>query len=174
MEILEQAKRNAADLYWLATVLTGSSEIASELTVQSLTPEDEGGAYFSIWMDAWSRRIFIANALAAVREELNQSARRTALRRAGKCDLPPHSWTLDDETTRSDLKEALLRIDLFPRAAVLLLAFERVPLIDAAVLLDAELDLIRKALAIGARELTVQLARMQGWKSEPALQDAGA
>ena len=174
METLEQAKRNAADLYWLAAVLTGNPETASDLTVQAMVPEDEESAFFSTWMDAWSRRIFIAKALAAVRDDLVKSARRTALMRVEKSDLPPRSWAPDEETSRLDLERALLQIDLFPRAAVLLLALERMPLSDAAVLLDADLDLIRKALAIGARDLTIQLARMQGWEAEPALHNAGA
>ena len=58
--------------------------------------------------------------------------------------------------TKSDLERALLSIDLFPRAAVLLLLFEGVPLQDAAVLLDAEPDLVRKGQAAGVVELTEQ------------------
>ena len=69
---------------------------------------------------------------------------------------------LDPGTTKSDLERALLSIDVFPRAAVLLLIFERVPLRDVAILLDAEPDLVRKAQASGVRELTINLARMQG------------
>ena len=164
METLEQAKCNVADLHWLATLLTGSRETASDVTIQALYPVDEANAFFSTWMDAWSRRIFIAKALAAVREDLAEFARRTALRRPEKSELPPRSWTLDDETTRSDLERALLLIDVFPRAAVLLLLFERVPLNDVAILLDCEPDLVRKALAVGARELTVNLAKLQGAK----------
>lgn len=57
---------------------------------------------------------------AAVRDDLAESARRTAL------------WR-DGETTRPDLERALLPIDVFPRAAALmLLLFERVPANDAA------------------------------------------
>jgi len=53
---------------------------------------------------------------------------------------------------------------VFPRASVLLLIFERVPLSDAAILLDAKPDLVCKAQAASVRELTINLARMQGWK----------
>jgi DNA-directed RNA polymerase specialized sigma24 family protein len=165
METIEQAKCKVADLYWLSTLLTGCRETASDVTVQSLSLVDGAGTFFSSWMEAWSRRIFIAKALAAVREDLAESARRTALRAAENSELPPSSWTLDDETTRSDLERALLPIDVFPRAAVLLLLFERVSLNDAATLLDSAPDLVRTALGIGARELTVNLAKLQGWKS---------
>ena len=165
METLEQAKRNVADLHWLATLLTGSRQTAADVTFQALAPADDADAFFSTWMHAWSRRNVIARALAAVREDLARSARWTAARHAEKCEFPPQSWTLEQVTTKSDLERALLPIDAFPRAAVLLLAFERVPLKDAAILLDSEPDLVRKALAAGARDLTINLARMQGWKS---------
>ena len=165
METIEQAKCKVVDLCWLATLLTGCREIACDVTVQSLPLVEKAGTFFSFWIEAWSRRIFIAKALAAVREELAESARRTALRAVENSELPPRSWTLDDETTKSDLERALLSIDVFPRAAVLLLLLERVPLNDAATLLDAAPDLVRKGLAIGARELTVNLAKLQGWES---------
>jgi DNA-directed RNA polymerase specialized sigma24 family protein len=69
------------------------------------------------------------------------------------------------ETTTVDLERALLAIDVFPRAALLLSIFEGVPVADAAILLDAEPQLVRKAQAIGLMELTSRLARMQGWTS---------
>jgi DNA-directed RNA polymerase specialized sigma24 family protein len=157
----EQAVQAAADLHWLATLLTGCPEIAADVTVQAIARVDEPDDFGS----TWSRRIVIAEALAAVREELAASARRTALNRAQESALPPPSWSLGPETTKSDLERALLPIDVFPRVALLLLLFERVPLKDAAVLLDAEPDLVRKAQAAGVRDLTINLARMQGWKS---------
>ena len=75
----------------------------------------------------------LASSRDDVREAIARSARRTALRRTEKSPLPPRSWVLAPETTRSDLERALLRIDVFPRAAVLLLIFEQVPLKDAAI-----------------------------------------
>ena len=110
----------------------------------------------------------IARALAAVREDLTTSARQTALRHTEKSEFPPPSWVLDAGTTKSDLERALLSIDLFPRAAVLLLVFERVPLKDAAILLDSEADLVKQAVAAGVRDLTINLARTQGWKAASA------
>jgi DNA-directed RNA polymerase specialized sigma24 family protein len=165
VETLEQARRNVADLHWLATLLTGCREIATEVTFQALEPAEDANPFFSTWMHAWWRRNVIARALAAVREDLARSARWTATAPAEKCEFPSQSWTLEQVTTKSDLERALLPIEVFPRAAVLLMLFERVPLKDAAVLLDSEPDVVRKALAAGARELTINLARMQGWKS---------
>lgn len=165
METLERVKRNVADLHWLASLLTGSREIATDVTFQAIAPTQDVNTFFSNWMDGWSRRIVIANAVSAVRKELAESARRTEVSRGENTELPPQSWTLDWNTTRPNLERALLMMDVFPRAAVLLLLFERVPLSDAAILLDSEPDLLRKALAAGARDLTINLARMQGWRS---------
>lgn len=165
MQTLEESKRNVTDLHWLATLLTGSRETAIGVTLQALKPAGDANPAFSSWINAWSRRNVIARALAAVREDLARSARRTAAQPLEKSDIPPGSWTLDRITTKSDLERALLPIDVFPRAAVLLLVFERVPLKDAAILLDSDPDLVRRALAAGARGLTMNLACMQGCKS---------
>ena len=164
METLEQAKRNVADLHWLATLLTGRPEIATELTFQAIAPAEDANAFFSTWILAWSRRIVIAKALAVVREDLARSARQMEVRRADKLNLPPRSWTLEPGTTTTNLERALLRIDIFPRAAVLLLVFERVPLHDAAILLESDPNLVREGLTAGLRELTTNFARMP-WKS---------
>jgi hypothetical protein len=165
MKTWEQAKQNAVNLHWLATLLTGCGETAAGVAVEAIAASDDPDAVFSDWMQAWSRRLVIARALTTVRHDLAASARRMALRPADKSAFPPRSWVLDPGSTKSDLERALLSIDMFPRASVLLLVFERVPLRDAAILLDAEPDLVRRAQAAGVRELTLNLARMQGWKS---------
>ena len=170
MKTWVQAKQNAVNLHWLATILTGSGAIAADVSAEAIAASDDPDAVFSAWMRAWSRRLVIARALTTVREDLAASARRMALRRTERSALPPRSWVLDPGTTKSDLERALLSIDAFPRASVLLLVFERVPLRDAAILLDAEPDLVCKAQAAGVRELTINLARMQGWK--PAAADS--
>lgn len=153
--MLDRTAQATADLQRLATLLTGSHDV------------------FSARMRAWSRRMVIARALATVREDLAASARRMELGRSEDSAFPPPSWALDRGTTRSDLEHALLGIDLFPRAALLLLVYERVPLNDATILLDSEPALVRKALAQGARDLTMNLARMQGWNSIPAASNPG-
>jgi hypothetical protein len=60
--------------------------------------------------------------------------------------------------SKARIEEALLAIDVFPRAALLLLIFERVRIGDAATLLDADAALVRKAQAMALRELTANLA----------------
>jgi hypothetical protein len=100
----------------------------------------------------------IARALGEIRDDLAASARRSELNSASKPAMPPRDWTLDQGTTKVEIENALLAIDLFPRAALLLLIFEKVPMADVLILLDADANLIRKAQAIGLRELTRNLA----------------
>jgi DNA-directed RNA polymerase specialized sigma24 family protein len=117
-------------------------------------------------MSAWSRRVVIAKALAAIRDQLAASARRTKSARPPKPALPDREWALDPGTSRACLERALLAIDVFPRAAVVLSFFEGVLLQDAAVLLDTEPEFVKKAQSIGIAELTSRLATMQGWSSK--------
>jgi len=170
MQTLGQMYQSAADggpfrTYWLAFLLTGHREPSVHVAIQAIESEDGANSFFSTWMRAWSRRVVIAKALAAIRGELAASASRTAARHAEKTVLPPRNSALDPETARVQIERVLLAIDLFPRCALLLLVFERVSLEDAAILLDVNPNLVRKAQVIGLRELTSQLATMQGWKS---------
>jgi hypothetical protein len=132
---------NGFRIYRLAFLLTGHREPSFDLTVDALDFQDESNPFFSTWMLAWSRRVFIAKALAAIRDEL------------------------DRDMAKVGLESALLAIDVFPRCALLLSVFEGMPLEDVAILLDGEMDLVRKAQMIGLRDLTRNLARIQGWTS---------
>jgi DNA-directed RNA polymerase specialized sigma24 family protein len=165
MQTLEQAGKRVADLYWLAFLLTGNRRLSVDATLGAVGFPDDANSFFSTWMLAWSRRVFIAKALAAIRDELARSAYRTASKRVEKAALPPRNWTLDRDTTKVHLERALLAIDAFPRCALLLSVFEGLSLEDVALLLDSERDLVRKARMIGLGELTGNLARMQGWTS---------
>jgi len=173
MQTLEQANKRAADprfagpfqIYWLAFLLTGRREPSIDMTLEALDVRDGVDSFFSTWMLAWSRRVVIAKALAAIRGELAASARRTAFRRGEKASLPPQNWALSRDTNKAQIERALLAIDMFPRCAILLTLFEGVSLEDAAILLDGDRDLVRKAQSIGLRDLTFNLARMQGWTS---------
>jgi len=176
MPTLGQVNKGAADprfagpfgIYWLAFLLTGRREPSIAVALEALDGPDCANSFFATWMLAWSRRVVIAKALAAIRGELAASAGRTASRRGEKAALPPRNWSLDGDTTKGQIERALLAIDMFPRCALLLTVFERVSIEDAAILLDGDRDLVRKAQTIGLRELTLNLARMQGWTSSAA------
>ena len=188
MQTLEQANNRVADprfagpskdpndsngfrLYWLAFLLTGHRGLSADVTLEAIAFPDDANPFFSAWMLAWSRRVFIAKALAAIRDELARSARRTASKDAEKAALPPRNWSLDGDTTKAQLENALLAIDVFPRCALLLSVFEGMSLEDVEILLDSERDLVRTAQMIGLLELTRNLARLQGWTSTPTKSD---
>ena len=117
-------------------------------------------------MLAWSRRLVIAKALAAIRDELAPVGAPDGIEAPDKAARFRRRTGLShSDTTKIQLERALLAIDVFPRCALLLSVFERMSVEDAALLLDADLDLVRKAQMIGLQELTRNLARMQGWTS---------
>jgi DNA-directed RNA polymerase specialized sigma24 family protein len=161
--------QHTADLHWLAFLLTGRRDQSIDLAVETVADFHTAQPFFTAWMEAWSRRVVIAKALTGIREELAASARRTEFRRFhGGPPLPPHDWRISQGTTKSELEEALLAIDHFPRAALVLSIFEGVPAPDCAVILDASPDLVKKALTIGLLELTRNLASAQGSRSQAA------
>jgi hypothetical protein len=150
-------KKAAADLYWLAFLLTGRRDISIDIAADAATSQDGANPFFADWLRGWQRRLVIAKALTAIHDELADSARRTEVAPPNSSGTP-RNWSLSPDTTKADLERALLAIDLFPRATLLLLIFEGVRMADAATLLDADPDLLRKAREIGLRELTANLA----------------
>ena len=175
MQPLKQSKQLAADprladpfrIYWLAYLLTGQREPSLDVALEAIDLSDDANPFFSTWMLAWSRRLVIAKALPVIRDELAASARRTASMRDTKPTLPQPGWALDRRTTKIQLDRALLAIDPFPRCALLLSIFEGMALEDAAILLDVDQRLVRKGQIAGLRELTRNLAKMQGCISTP-------
>jgi hypothetical protein len=170
MQTLEHTNEPAADLQWLAFLLTGTRQSSTDLALEAVGSDgrdlpDGASRFFVNWMLGWSRKVVIAKALAGVRDELVASAGRIGSKRIGKSSLPTRDWTLDRETSKIQLERALLAIDLFPRCTLLLSVFEGMSMEDAAILLDADLDLVRNARMTALRELTRNLAEMQGWKS---------
>jgi DNA-directed RNA polymerase specialized sigma24 family protein len=160
--------QHTADLHWLAFLLTGRRDQSIDLAVETVSELQNAQPFFTDWMKAWSRRVVIAKALTGIREELAASVRRTEFKRVHGQALPARDWHVRQDTTRSELETALLAIDYFPRAALVLSVFERVSASDCAVILDATLDLVKKALRIGLVELTRNLANAQGWTPKTA------
>jgi len=154
----DDIRKDAADLYWMAFLLTGRQDLSIDIAADAAASEDYGSPFFGDWMRGWQRRLVIAKALTAIHNELADSARRTQLARANGAAALQRDRSLSPGTTKADLQQAVLAIDLFPRATLLLLVFEGIRMADAAILLDADPALIRKAQAIGLRELTTNLA----------------
>jgi DNA-directed RNA polymerase specialized sigma24 family protein len=161
-ENTEDIRKDAADLYWLAFLLTERQDLSIDSAADTAVSDDDASPFFAGWMRGWQRRLVIGRALSEIHDKLADSVRRAQLARvdcsASGSAAPQRNWSLSPDTTKADLQQALLSIDLFPRAVLLLLVFEGIRMADAAVLLDAEPALIRKAQAIGLRELTRNLA----------------
>jgi hypothetical protein len=154
-------KKAAVDLYWLAFLLTGRQDISIDIAADAAASWDYANPFFEDWMRDWQRRLVVAKALGAIHDELADSVRRMKIAHAGSSGTP-RDWSLGPNTTKADLERALLAIDLFPRAALLLLVFERLRIADAAILLDADPEVLKKAQVIGLRELTANLASTDG------------
>jgi DNA-directed RNA polymerase specialized sigma24 family protein len=163
---LANPELHATELYRLAYLLTGDGATSLDVTLEAI--EDGDGSFFSHWMLAWSKRVIIAKALVAVRFDLAESAKRTAGIRPEKRRLAPAGWTLPQAADTAALDGALLAIDVFPRCALLLSVFERVPLADAAILLDSTPQAVEHARNLALRELTVNLAPPQRRTSNAA------
>jgi DNA-directed RNA polymerase specialized sigma24 family protein len=152
-------KNQAADLYWLAYLLTGRHDVSIDIASDAATSQDDKSGFFGGWIRDWSRRLVVAKALAAIHEELKESARRTEEADMPKAGAPPGNWSLGPDTTKSEIEGALLAIDVFSRAALLLTVFESVRIPDAATMLEVDDSLVKKGRAIGLREFTANLAR---------------
>src|SRR5579863_2652448 len=123
-EIKDDAKKHVTDLYWLAFLLTGRQDLSIEIASDSVTSAEDASPLFADWMRGWQRRLVIGRALTAIHDELADSAGRTQLARANGSAMPQRNWSLSPSTTKAELEKALLAIDPFPRAALLLLVFE--------------------------------------------------
>jgi DNA-directed RNA polymerase specialized sigma24 family protein len=157
-----------ADLHWLAFLLTGRRDQSIDLAVETVAEFHTAQPFFTAWMEAWSRRVVIAKALAGIRDELAASVHRTGVKRVHGPDLRPRDWRIREGAAKSELETALLAIDYFPRAALVLSVFEGVPAPDCAVILDASPALVKKALTMGLLELTRNLASAQEYRSKTA------
>jgi DNA-directed RNA polymerase specialized sigma24 family protein len=154
----EDFKRDAADLYWLAFLLTGRRDASIDIAADAAVSEDFPNSFFADWMSDWRRRLVIGQALTAIRDELADSARRTKRAHVDATATSQRDWSSGPVVTKADLERALLAIDIFPRAALLLLVFEGMRIADVATLLEADPDLVKKAQVIALHELTATLA----------------
>ena len=155
----EDLKWDAADLYWLAFLLTGRRDVSIDIAADAAVSEDDPNSFFADWMRDWRRRLVIGQALTAIRDELAESARRTKRARVDAAPTSQLDWSTRPAATKADFERALLAIDIFPRAALLLLVFEGMQIADVATLLEAEPALVKKAQVIGLHELAASLAR---------------
>jgi len=102
------------------------------------------------------RKLVIFASLDAIRAELRKSALRTERSPAQDSpDLDARASQTSNRRrwTRSNFEHAVLAIDAFPRCALLLTVFEKLPIEDAALLLNADEALVRAAQGQGLTDL---------------------
>jgi hypothetical protein len=149
----EEYYERAEKLYCLALLFTGDSELSVNLTIETIASEDLCAAA----LNPSIRANFIAKALASIRSELLVSAKRLASTQIEE-DLPPVGWSFDRGTTKAQIENVLLAMDIFPRCALLLTAFEGRTLNDASILMSSDLELVLKGRITGLRSLARSLA----------------
>jgi len=169
MNEFEQMHNRAADHYRLAFVLTGERDISLGASLEALDTASDPNWSLAEWMSASSRRLVIAKVLAAIRVQLAESARRTVSLCLRKQKLPPGSVRLKDGPTAVQLERALVAIDVFPRCALVLTVFEGISVEHAAVLLDATVELVRKARTFALTQLLANLRQLQARTSDDCL-----
>jgi hypothetical protein len=70
----EDIRNAAADLYWLAFLLTGRHDLSIEVA-SDMVSGDYRSPFFTDWMRAWQRRLVIGKALTAIHDEFADSPR---------------------------------------------------------------------------------------------------
>ena len=157
---------HAAELHWLAYLFTGSHDQGVRAFTKALDSEDYANPAMGDFMMSWSRKLVIGASLETIRPQLQESAWRT--RRAEDPD-PATLVALRPagQMTAPELERALLAIDLFPRCALLLTVFEKLSLDDAALLLNEDKALVRKAQNQGLLELAGGVAGGRGLRRAP-------
>jgi DNA-directed RNA polymerase specialized sigma24 family protein len=146
---------HAAELHWLAYLLTGSQDRSFQALTKAVDTEDYANPVTADFMASWSRKLVIAAALETIRPQLRESALRTARSEdPDPATLAASKPSASQPMTTPEFENALLAIDVFPRCALLLTVFEKLSLEDAALLLNADKALVRKAQSQGLLELT--------------------
>jgi hypothetical protein len=97
-------------------LLTGSGGPSGDLPLDAIDSREDERSFFPVWMVAWARRLVIAKVLAALRDELAVSRRRTASRRVRCVKAGPRSWVVDSNARKAEIEKALMPIDVFPDA----------------------------------------------------------
>jgi len=155
-----------SELVWLAFLLTGDMAVSRKVAEEALDARDPTGQFFEQRMSAWRRKLVIARALGNVRLPLMASACWVRLRVQNPTygdQLPSPTWSAGHEVSRAQLEDALLAIDIFPRCALLLRIFEKIPTEEAALLLNADKELVASATATALNELAWNIAIGQDW-----------
>jgi hypothetical protein len=149
-----------SELYSLAFLLTGNADRSVYAFRRALDSEDESPV-FGKFMNAWARKLIIAEALGTIQPELRASRQRVVRASEEEIACDP-KWKRRPYVSREEFEEAVVAIDAFPRCAMLLTIFEGMSIQTAATLLNEDKALTLKAQRIGIVQLTRNLAGNDG------------
>jgi hypothetical protein len=160
MEMPKNGCRDEADalaFYWLAFLLTGDRDISIEIAADAAVEGNDSQAFVQGRMKD-GRHLTITKAIATMRAELSESGRRTKNSYSDVRVPSLQDKAVSTSITAVDLERAVLAIDVFPRAVLLLLVFEGLSIAEAGALLDADTVLLASAQVVGLRELCFNMA----------------
>jgi len=162
------------DLYWLGYLLTGDREPSVRTAIETLEMRDAANPSFRGWMVTWARKIFIAKVLGYVTPRISGPELRMRLRRLQ--GEPGRACTncINHAAGKAELERALLAIDEFPRCALILRVFEKLAIEDVGVLLNANREMVKTAVAIGLIELARNLGEEGNAASPNMMREAAA
>ena len=153
-------ERSGVRLCALAYMITGDWDLGIDAVASFLDAGLKNDALSESPPLCTARRLVAAEAVAAIRPQLLESAARIAGMTAD-----PEDWlgaapemSTQQPPTRADVEEALLQIDGFPRVVLLLTIFEGFSIADAGRLLRANDRLIRHAQMVALLALTRHLS----------------
>ncbi len=162
MQTVEEAYESAAELYWIALLLTGCSDRSATIVIDEIERANECNDGPSILESIALRHTIIAKAIASIFDQLAwSSARMPSWQKQRSLLAGPH-WSVNPTISREQLAAALLRIDVFPRCALLLTVFEGLAIDAAAALLQSDRELTMRGRITGLCELTRNLAFIPG------------
>ena len=153
-------ERSGARLCALAFMITGDWDLGIDAVASSLDAGLKNDALSEAPPLCTARRLVAAEAVAAIRPQLLESAARTAGMTADPEEWigPAPEMSTQQPPTRADVEEALSAIDGFPRVVLLLTIFEGFSIADAGRLLKANDRLIRHAQTVALLALTRHLS----------------
>ena len=152
-------ERSGVRLCALAYMITGDWDLGIDAVASFLDAGLKNDALSEAPPLCTARRLVAAEAVAAIRPQLLESAARIAGMTAD-----PEEWLgaapemSQQPPARADVEEALLAIDGFPRVVLLLTIFEGFSIADAGRVLDTHDRLVRQGLIIGLLALTRHLS----------------
>ena len=120
-EWLEMFEKHSLELYWLTYLLTGNADQGLQAFDRALDFAKNENPAFEGFMQSWSRKLIVMEALGTIRKDLQASIARTAKQTV---EAQGRLQIAKPEIGKDAFEGAVIAIDAFPRCAMLLTIFE--------------------------------------------------